>query len=59
MDYKIKQLIEVKKKYPDVFKIINYNCPSAYGLNDYCDYCSGNCIECWEMAIEEVKDNAN
>ena len=58
MDDKIKQLIEVKKKYPDVFKIyknVTENCPKYYGLNDHCEY---DCLECWETAIEEVKDNA-
>ena len=55
MDDKIKQLIEVKKKYHDVFKTMKNKCPSAYGLNDHCEY--EGCIECWEDAIEEVKDN--
>lgn len=60
MDKKVKELAKFHKNNPGVLQMLQEDCPGKYGLIQFCgsggeskaDYC----IQCWEMAIEAIKD---
>lgn len=57
MDEKVKELATFHKNNPKVLQMIQNDCPSEYGLIQFCGTkSSNNCIMCWEMAIEAIKD---
>ena len=36
--------------------IVNNECPSEYGLEEYCNNGGNNCLTCWYLALKENED---
>lgn len=57
MNERLNIIIEFAKENPGIlyyiFDIIESNdCPSKYGLNNYCDL---ECMDCWVKSLETAK----